>query len=111
MRLSINSVTPGVAFHMQTVMDKDGSMKGKIRKAVDRVKASSSVVSLHGWLALVSIACTVLLSIWGAQWLYRRHAGLDKPYTLLVPRKEEEPQYSHGGQSNPEKGLHHKERD
>jgi hypothetical protein len=70
-------------------MNKDGSMKGKLRKAVARVK-SSSVITLHGWVAALSIACTILLSLMGAVWLYRRYAGLDKPYTLLMQGKEDQ---------------------
>lgn len=76
---------------MQGEVNKDGTVKGSVQKAVERARRTTSVVTLNGWVAVLSVMCSVFLTIWGAVWLYRRHAGLDKPYTLLVPKSEAGP--------------------
>jgi hypothetical protein len=72
---------------VQESMNKDGTIKGSgFREAMDRAVEVSSFITLTGWVAVLSVVCAFSLSIWGSVWLYRRYSGLDKPYTLLVPK-------------------------
>ena len=70
-------------------MNKDGTMKmGKVQQVMQRAREASSVITLTGWVAVLSVGCAMFLSIMGGVWLYRRYVGIDKPYTLLVPKGE-----------------------
>jgi hypothetical protein len=70
-------------------MNKDGTMKvSTFNKTVAKAKEASPFITLNGWVAVLSVGCAVFLSAWGAVQLYRRHAGLDKPYTLFVPKDQ-----------------------
>lgn len=83
-------VLPTSTHGVQGEVNKDGTMKGNVQKAMERARRTTSVITLNGWVAVLSIMCSVFLTIMGAVWLYRRHAGLDKPYTLLVPKAQGE---------------------
>lgn len=75
---------------VQDSMNSDGTLKvSGVRQALDRAREATSVITLNGWVAVLSVACAVFLSFYGAMKLYRRYAGLEKPYTLLVPRGED----------------------
>lgn len=68
-------------------MNSDGTLKASgLRGAVDRAMEAGSAITLTGWVAYLSVGCAIFLSIFGGVWVYRRYSGLDKPYTLLVPK-------------------------
>ena len=70
-------------------MNKDGTVKlGKVKAIMSKAREASSLITLNGPVAIISVLCAIGLSAWGFVWLYRRYAGHDKPYTLLVPKDE-----------------------
>lgn len=72
---------------VQESMNKDGTMKvGRLQAVMDKAVEASSFITLTGWVAVLSVVCAFFLSVWGGVWVYRRYSGLDKPYTLLVPK-------------------------
>lgn len=58
-------------------------------QAMQRVKASSSVITLNGWVAVASIAALIFLAIFAGRWAFRKYTGLDRPYTHLVSKSSE----------------------
>lgn len=70
-------------------MNKDGTVKmGKVQTIVSKAREASSLITLTGPVAVISVLCAIGLSAWGFIWLYRRYAGIDKPYTLLVAKDD-----------------------
>ena len=87
---SWSAVCCNIMMLVQESMNKDGTMKMTgFQQAMQKAKEASSVITLTGWIAVASVLSAIFLSIWGAVWLYRRYAGIDKPYTLLVSRDRE----------------------
>lgn len=73
--------TAAVVSKVEEIEKKAGLTAALIKKDKD---TGSSMVTLTGWIALVSIAALIVVIIGAVVYTYRKYTGQDKPYTLVV---------------------------
>jgi hypothetical protein len=70
-------------------MNPDGTLKkdnSYLQTAMDTAR-SASAITLHGWIAVLSILSSIFVVVAGAYWLLKRATGLEKPHTTFVRRE------------------------
>lgn len=73
--------TAAVVSKVEEIEKKAGLTAALVKKDKD---TGSSMVTLTGWIALVSIAALIVVIIGAMVYAYRKYTGQDKPYTLVV---------------------------
>jgi hypothetical protein len=75
---------------MQGHIKPDGTLRsetGVVGGMVERARSATSAITLTGGVAVASVLASCALVVLAAVWLYRRHAGLDKPHTQFVAKR------------------------